>query len=76
MDSQNLIIYKFNSLYHILEELGLDLNFKIIFVDNEKTLNDKLKSLDNCLVLSRQKYSEIDHQLILDKNPICLNVFT
>ena len=70
MDSQNLIIYKFNSLYHILEELGLDLNFKIIFVDNEKTLNDKLKSLDNCLVLSRQKYSEIDHQLILDKNPI------
>ena len=25
MSSQNLIIYKYNSLYHILEELSLDL---------------------------------------------------
>ena len=32
MSSQNLIIYKFNELYQILEELSLDLNFNIIFM--------------------------------------------
>ena len=45
MSNQNLIIYKFNELYHILEELGLDLNFNIIFVDNENSLNEKIKKI-------------------------------
>ena len=34
MGIQNLIIYKLTSLYHILDELDLDLNFKISFIDN------------------------------------------
>ena len=42
MSGQNLIIYKFNGLYQILEELGLDLNFKIISVDDEESLNEKI----------------------------------
>ena len=41
MSSQNLIIYKFNGLYQIFEELGLDLNFKITYADNENNLSDK-----------------------------------
>ena len=45
MSIQNLIIYKFIPLYHILEELSLDLNFNIIFEDNENSLNDKIKKL-------------------------------
>jgi len=45
MVSQSLIIYKFNSLYQILEELSLNLNFKIINLDDENLLNDKIKSL-------------------------------
>ena len=67
---QNLIIYKFPSLYHILEELGLDLNFKIIFVDNEDSLNIKVKNLSNYLIISNKKYSDIGYQLVLDNNPI------
>ena len=43
MSAQNLIIYKFTSLYHILEEVGLDLNFSITNVDNENSLKDKVK---------------------------------
>ena len=35
----NLIIYKFKELYHVLEELGFDLNFNILFADNENILN-------------------------------------
>ena len=67
---QNLIIYNFNSLYHILEELALDLNFNIIFVNNENSLNEKLKNLSNYLIISNKKHSDIGNQFILDNIPI------
>ena len=73
MSVQNLIIYKFNSLYHIFEELGLDLSFKITFVDNENSLNDRVKNLSNYLILSDKKYLNIENQFILDNTPI--NIF-
>ena len=57
MNVQNLIIYKFTQLYHILEELGSDLNSNITFVDNENSLKDEIKNLDYYLVLSNKKYS-------------------
>ena len=70
MSTQNLIIYKFNGLYQILEELGLDLNFKITFVDSDKSLKEKVKNLNNYLIISNKKYSDIGNQFILDKTPI------
>jgi hypothetical protein len=70
---QNLIIYKFTSLYHILEELSLDLNFKITFVDSENSLNDKVKNLNNYLIIVNKRYSNIGNQLVLDGIPI--NIF-
>ena len=73
MSVQNLIIYKFNSLYHIFEEVGYDLNFKITLVDNEGSLNDKIKNLKNYLIISDKKYSNIENQFILDNIPI--NIF-
>ncbi len=70
---QNLIIYKFSSLYHILEEIGLDLNIKITFVDNENFLNEKLKNLNNCLIISNKKYPRISNLFVLNNTPI--NIF-
>ena len=70
---QNLIIYKFNSLYHILEELDLDLNFDIIFLENENSLNNKIKNPSNYLIISNKKHLNIRNQFILDKMPI--NIF-
>ena len=70
MSTQNLIIYKFISLYHILEELGLDLNFKISYADDQNSLNTKVKNLKNCLIISNKKYTEIDNHLVLDDIPI------
>ena len=70
MITQNLIIYKFASLYHILVELGLDLNFKIASVNTENSLKSKVKNLNNYLILSNKKYSNINNQLILDDIPI------
>ena len=73
MSGQNLIIYKFNGLYQILEELSLDLNFKITYVDNENYLSDAVKNINNYLVISNKKYLAIDNQFVLDSGPI--NIF-
>ena len=73
MSGQNLVIYRFNELYQILEELDLDLNFKITRADNENYLSDSLKNLTNYLVISNKKYSAIDNQFVLDYGPI--NIF-
>ena len=70
---QSLIIYKFTSLYHILEELGSDLNFKIISVDSKISLNEKLKNLKNYIIISNKKYPDLDNQFVLEKIPI--NIF-
>ena len=70
MSSQNLIIYKFPTLYHILDELELDLNFKIIFVDNENSLNDKIKKLNNSLIISDKKKLDVTNQFVLENLPI------
>ena len=73
MSIQNLIIYKFSSLYHILEEIGLDLNFNIIFVDSENSLNEQVSNYNNYLVISNKKNLNISNQFVLDKVPI--NIF-
>ena len=73
MSIQNLIIYKFTPLFQILEELALDLNFKIIFADKEKSLKDKVKNLNNYLIISDKKYADIGDQFVLNNIPI--NIF-
>ena len=73
MIAQNLIIYKFNSLYHILEELGLDLNFKITFADTKNSLKDKVIDHNNSLIITNTLHADIGNHLILDNTPI--NIF-
>ena len=70
MSDKNLIIYKFNSLYHILEELDLNLNFNLVSADNIDLFNDKVKGLKNYLIISNKEYSDIANQIILDNTPI------
>ena len=70
MSFQNLIIYKFISLYHILEELDLDLNFKISFEDNERSLQHKVKNYSNYLIISNKKYLDFNNQFVLVNQPI------
>ncbi len=70
MSSQNLIIYKFNSLYHILEELVIDLNFNLICIDGMDSLEEKIKNLDNYLIISNKKNLSISNQIVLDNKPI------
>ncbi len=70
MSDQNLIIYKFNLLYHILIEVSLDLNFNIYVADNEHSLNEKVKNLNKYLIISNKEYSNISNLFVLDNNPV------
>ena len=54
MSIQNLIIYKFISLYDILEELSSDLNFNISLIEDENYLNQEIKNYNNYLVVSKK----------------------
>ena len=72
MSNQNIIIYKFPGLYKILEELGADLTFNIAFEDKEVFLKERVKNLNNYLIISNKKYSDIRNQFVLDNLPINL----
>ena len=75
MLAQNLIIYKFSKLYHILKEIELDLNFNILFADNENILSDKIKNFNNYLIITDREYSNISHQFVLNDIPVNISKF-
>ena len=56
MNNQNLIVYQFNSLYQILKELEQDINFRVIKISDEKSLNKEVKSFNNYLIISKKKF--------------------
>ena len=70
MSNQNIIIYNFNPLYKILEEISLDLNINIIYVDNENSLKDKIQKFNNYLIISNKKNLKINNEIVLDILPI------
>ena len=70
MSIPNLIIYKFITLYDILEELSLDLNYNISSIEDENSLNQEIKNYDNFLVVSKKKYLNISNQFVLENKPI------
>ena len=70
MSTQNLIIYKFISLYDILEELSSDLNFNISLIEDENYLNQEIKNYNNYLVVSKKRYPNINNQFVLENKPI------
>ena len=70
MSTQNLIIYNFTSLYEILEELDLDLNFKLYFANSEDSLNEKVKNFNNYLIISNKNNLDIANQFVLENKPV------
>ena len=70
MNIQNLVIYQSPFLYEILSEIDENLNFKIIKVTNEKSLNNEIKNLKNYLVITKKEILEIQNQIILNQFPI------
>ena len=74
MNIQNLIIFKLNSLYHILKEIDQDLHFNIIEIQNENLLHNEIKNIKNFLVITKKELEHIDNQYVLEKIPIKISI--
>ena len=69
MKTQNLIIYKHTTLYHILDELSLDFNFKILLENDEYFLKNRIKNSSNYLVISNKEYAGIENLFVIRDLP-------
>ena len=54
----------------MLEELDLDLNFKIILIDNKSDLKKKVNNLNCYLIITNKKYSDLNNQFVFSNQPI------
>ena len=70
MDKQNLILFKFHSLYKITKELEESLNINIFEESKEESLIKKSNSLQNFLIITQKKINGVNNQLILNHTPI------
>ncbi len=70
MNSRILIIYEYQILYHVLNEVSESLNFEII-QSSHKDLNEfEHNTKSNYLIISKQEIDGIKNNLIIDNIPI------
>ena len=70
MINSNLVIYKQRILFKILAELEQDLNFKIIEINNEKSLEQKIQKLNDYIIITNKKFFNLSHQLVFNQYPV------
>ena len=73
MSDQNLIVYKFQSLYHVLKELSPYFNFKIAKVENENELNNQVIDQKNYVIITKTKNLNFHNVILVNNLP--LNIF-
>ncbi len=72
MNPKNLIIFEYQILFEILNEIHKNLNFKVIQCDQNEFNNIKFDPKVDYLVVSRKKVKNIKNLLILEDKPIKL----
>ena len=72
MNSKILIIYEYQILFEILNEIREKLNFKVIKLNSKEFIDYKYEKKNNYLILSSRKYENIGDSLILSSIPIKL----
>ena len=69
MNKQNLIIYDFDELFLILNEIKKDLNFNLIKVSKQEFSNLDLQN-DSNLIVSKKEISKVQNQVIFKNLPL------
>ena len=69
MSNQNLIIYDFENLFNILEEIKDTFNYKLINVKKNTNILDYNDSLDY-LIITQEDIPNLQNQLILNNFPL------
>ena len=70
MNSKVLIVYEYQILFEILNEIKQNLNFNIIKSNKDEFNTIKFNSKLNYLILSSKKYKHLDNCLIIQDLPI------
>ena len=73
MNSKKIIIYQYDTLFNILNEIKEIFNFDIIKADKNNLEQLKSKLSDDYLIVSALKMNNLKNQLQIDKFPIKLN---
>ena len=72
MNHKKLIIYEYDSLFNILNEIKENLNFELIRAHKNDFKNDKFDLMSDSLIISK-KNLEINNQIILQDLPTKIN---
>ena len=72
MSFKTLIIYEYQILFEILNEIKENFNFKILNTNRENFDKIELNQYPNYLIISQKKEENFNHYLILDNIPIKL----
>ena len=73
MNSKKIIIFDYDILFNILDEIKENLNFDIISC-NQKNLNTIIDKLEkDFLIISRKKEKNLKNNLIIENNPLSIN---
>ena len=70
MIKQNLIIYEFNELFNILNEIKKNLNFNLINVSKRDFFELKLHDLSSFLIITKNKNLTFDNQIVFKNYPM------
>jgi len=69
MNNQNLIIYDFQILFEILNEVKTYLNFDLIHLSKEEYSENNLNKIDNYLIISKSKNKILKNQILIENYP-------
>ena len=72
MKNHKILIYDFDILYQILDELKNEINFEIINVEKKDSSILNENSNNSSLLITKQKISSSKHQLVINDFPIRL----
>ena len=70
MSSQILIIYEYQVLYQVLNEVSESLNFEVIQSDNKELKELKHDPKSNYLIISKKEIEGVKNNLIINNIPI------
>ena len=73
MNSKKIIIFDYDVLFNILDEIKENFNFDLIN-SNQKNFNTLTANLEkDFLIISKEKKNNLKNNLILENNPISIN---
>ena len=70
MNNQSLVIYEFDIMYDILNEIESHLNFKLINISKNNLKDFNLTNNQDHLIISQKNIKGQSNQIIIDKLPI------